>query len=165
MSGPAAMAWIGLGSNLDGPADHIRRALEELDDLRDTRRVHASALYRSAPIGPADQPDYCNAAAAVQTRLSPRALLCDLQALEQAHGRRRNRRWGARTLDLDLLLYEGRILREPELTLPHPHLHERAFVLVPLAEIAPEVTVPGRGRVAALAAAVADQDVAPWEAA
>lgn len=137
MSAPRHHAWIGLGSNLDGPRQHVERALEELDTLPLTRRLAASRLYVSAPQGPADQPDYVNAVAHLTTRLSPLALLDQLQALEQRHGRVRGRRWGPRTLDLDLLLFDDRHLALPRLTLPHPHMMQRAFVLVPLAELAP----------------------------
>lgn len=137
-------AWIGLGSNLDGPREHVARALEELDRLPLTRRLAASRLYASRPVGPADQPDYVNAVAHLATRLSPLALLDQLQALEQRHGRVRGRRWGPRTLDLDLLLYDDRRLTLPRLTLPHPEMTRRAFVLVPLAELAPRLALDGQ---------------------
>ncbi|QFU03251.1 2-amino-4-hydroxy-6-hydroxymethyldihydropteridine pyrophosphokinase [Halomonas sp. THAF5a] len=153
-------AWIGLGSNLDGPREHVARALEELDGLPLTRRVAASRLYASRPVGPADQPDYVNAVAELTTRLSPLALLDQLQALEQRHGRVRGRRWGPRTLDLDLLLYDDRRLALPRLTLPHPEMVRRAFVLVPLAELAPRLTLDGRS-LAGLAAEVDRDGLAP----
>ena len=137
-------AWIGLGSNLDGPREHVACALEELDRLPLTRRVAGSRLYASRPVGPADQPDFVNAVAHLATRLSPLALLDQLQALEQRHGRVRGRRWGPRTLDLDLLLYDDRRLALPRLTLPHPQMVRRAFVLVPLAELAPSLALDGQ---------------------
>ncbi|MDX1465359.1 MAG: 2-amino-4-hydroxy-6-hydroxymethyldihydropteridine diphosphokinase [Halomonas sp.] len=153
-------AWIGLGSNLDGPREHVARALEELDRLPLTRRLAASRLYASRPVGPADQPDYVNAVAQLATRLSPLALLDQLQALEQRHGRVRGRRWGPRTLDLDLLLYDDRRLALPRLTLPHPEMTRRAFVLVPLAELAPRLALDGQP-LSRLAAELEPQDLAP----
>ncbi|XKE45803.1 2-amino-4-hydroxy-6-hydroxymethyldihydropteridine diphosphokinase [Halomonas organivorans] len=135
-------AWIGLGSNLDGPHEHVERALDELDALPLTRRRQASRRYASRPVGPADQPDFVNAVAELETRLSPLALLDQLQALEQRHGRIRGRRWGPRTLDLDLLLFDDRRMATPRLILPHPEMARRAFVLVPLAELAPELSLP-----------------------
>lgn len=153
-------AWIGLGSNLDGPREHVARALDELERLPLTRRVAASRLYASRPMGPADQPDYVNAVAHLVTRLSPLALLDQLQALEQHHGRVRGRRWGPRTLDLDLLLYDDRRLTLPRLTLPHPEMARRAFVLVPLVELAPSLALDGTP-LARLAAELESQDLAP----
>ncbi|WP_280548905.1 2-amino-4-hydroxy-6-hydroxymethyldihydropteridine diphosphokinase [Halomonas sp. 11-S5] len=144
MSPPRQHAWIGLGSNLDGPREHVERALGELDRLPLTRRIAASRLYASAPLGPADQPDYINAVALLATRLSPLALLDQLQALEQRHGRVRRRRWGPRTLDLDLLLFDDQRVTLPRLTLPHPEMARRAFVLVPLAELAPSLVFDGQ---------------------
>ncbi|MCW4153597.1 2-amino-4-hydroxy-6-hydroxymethyldihydropteridine diphosphokinase [Halomonas sp. 18H] len=137
-----SFAWIGLGSNLDDPAEHVTRALTELDGLPLTQRVLASSLYATRPVGPADQPDFINAVARLETRLSPLALLDQLQALEQRHGRVRERRWGPRTLDLDLLLFNNRQLSWPRLTLPHAQMTRRAFVLVPLVEVAPKLSLP-----------------------
>ncbi|MEQ6918061.1 2-amino-4-hydroxy-6-hydroxymethyldihydropteridine diphosphokinase [Halomonas aquatica] len=144
MNDPGHHAWIGLGSNLEGPREHVERALGELDRLPLTRRVDASRLYASRPVGPADQPDYINAVAHLMTRLSPLALLDQLQALEQRHGRVRGRHWGPRTLDLDLLLFDDCRLTLPRLTLPHPEMARRAFVLVPLAELAPAMEFEGQ---------------------
>jgi len=132
------LAYIGLGSNLDDPEHQVRRALAELEALPLTRLEAGSPLYRSAPMGPQDQPPFINAVARLATHLSPLALLDQLQALEQRHRRVRRRHWGPRTLDLDLLLYEGCRARWPRLTLPHPGIAERNFVLVPLADIAPD---------------------------
>lgn len=136
-------AYIGLGSNLAGPVRQVERALDELDGLPLTRRLARSPLYRSRPVGPQDQPDFVNAVASVTTRLSPLALLDQLQALEQRHRRVRQRHWGPRTLDLDLLLFDTRHLASARLTLPHPGLLERAFVLIPLAGIAPNLVLDG----------------------
>jgi len=136
-------AFIGLGSNLEDPEGQLRAALRELEGLPDTRLTAHSPLYRSAPVGPPGQPDYINAAAALATRLTPQALLAGLQAIERAHGRRRGGvRWGPRTLDLDLLLHGDQVLSTATLTLPHPRLTERAFVLRPLADIAPGLILP-----------------------
>ncbi|MBA1264415.1 2-amino-4-hydroxy-6-hydroxymethyldihydropteridine diphosphokinase [Stutzerimonas sp. NM35] len=130
--------YIGLGSNLAEPGEQLRCALMALDALPDCHLAAVSSLYASDPLGPADQPRYNNAVAALDTRLSPLQLLDALQAIEQAQGRERKaERWGPRTLDLDILLFGERLLDEPRLTVPHYHLHARAFVLYPLAEIAP----------------------------
>lgn len=146
-------AYIGLGSNLGDPPSRIRGALADLAGLPQTRLLQTSSLYRSLPLGPPDQPDYVNAVAALDTALAPEALLDALQALEAQHGRARDgQRWGPRTLDLDLLLYGDRQLTTPRLTMPHPGLPQRAFVLYPLAEIAPDLQVPGLGSVQALLA-------------
>jgi 2-amino-4-hydroxy-6-hydroxymethyldihydropteridine diphosphokinase len=144
---PAAIAFIGLGSNLADPLVQVRRALMELESLPGTRVTARSSLYRTSPVGYLEQPDFINAAASVQTTLKPEALLAALLAIENRHGRRRTMRNAPRTLDLDLLLYGEEVLDQDGLTLPHPRLHERAFVLAPLAEIAPGAMVPGRGRV------------------
>lgn len=134
-------AYIGLGSNLDGPRQHVEQALVALKRLPVTQLLAASFCYASKPVGPQDQPDFVNAVAWVSTRLSPLALLDQLQALEQQHRRRRLRRWGPRTLDLDLLLFDDLSLDLPRLKLPHPAMQARAFVLSPLADIAPELTI------------------------
>jgi 2-amino-4-hydroxy-6-hydroxymethyldihydropteridine diphosphokinase len=143
----AVTAYIGLGANLDGPAAHIERAFVELDQLPATRLMTRSRLYKSEPLGPPGQPDYLNAVARLETRLEPEALLAELKLLEARHGRRAGPRWGPRPLDLDILLYADVALATPTLTLPHPGMHERAFVLYPLADIAPELEIPDWGRV------------------
>ncbi len=145
-----ATAYIALGSNLDDPAAQVRAGFAALAALPGTRRVAQSSLYRSTPVGYRDQPDFINAVACVTTTLAPRALLDALLAIEREHGRVRGVRNGPRTLDLDLLLYENLQHHEVGLTLPHPRLHERAFVLAPLAEIDPALKVPGQGAVQAL---------------
>nr|WP_299245282.1 2-amino-4-hydroxy-6-hydroxymethyldihydropteridine diphosphokinase [uncultured Halomonas sp.] len=141
MSEFAHQAYIGLGSNLNGPREHVEQALIALKRLPVTRLLAASPCYASKPVGPQDQPDFINAVARITTRLSPLALLDQLQALEQQHQRRRLRHWGPRTLDLDLLLFDDLSLDLPRLKLPHPAMQERAFVLFPLADIAPELTI------------------------
>jgi 2-amino-4-hydroxy-6-hydroxymethyldihydropteridine diphosphokinase len=147
-------AFIGLGSNLGDPTARVRAAIAALDDLTLTRVVVCSSLYRSAPVGYADQPDFINAVARVATELGPRELLDALLALERAQGRVRTIPNGPRTLDLDLLLYDQLAVHEPSLIVPHPRMHERAFVLVPLAEIASTAAIPGRGRVVDVLASV-----------
>jgi 2-amino-4-hydroxy-6-hydroxymethyldihydropteridine diphosphokinase len=154
-----ACAFVALGSNLDDPSGHVLQAMDELSDLPGTRVHRRSALYRTAPMGEPDQPDFINAVAQLGTQLDPFALLDGLLAIERRHGRVRSRRNAPRTLDLDLLLYDDRTLDTQGLHLPHPRLHERAFVLLPLAEIAPDANIPGRGRVASLLAGVAGQRV------
>ena len=140
-------AYVGLGSNLEDPPSQVRRAFQALAALPACRCVARSPWYRTAPVGgPSGQPDYLNAVAALDTALDPDALLAALQEIESAQGRMRNVRWGPRTLDLDLLLYGTLIRDDPRLTLPHPRLHERAFVLYPLYDIAPTLLHPGRGR-------------------
>ncbi len=135
--------FIGIGSNLAEPEQQVRRALYELGGLPATRLLAWSRLYRSRPMGPADQPDYVNAAALLSSGLEPEPLLDRLQALEAAHGRvREGERWGPRTLDLDLLLYGDQVIGTPRLTVPHPGLRERAFVLYPLADLKPDLVLP-----------------------
>ncbi|HRY14379.1 MAG: 2-amino-4-hydroxy-6-hydroxymethyldihydropteridine diphosphokinase [Candidatus Competibacteraceae bacterium] len=148
---PPVLAYIGIGSNRCDPANQVRRALQALATLPASRLTTHSPWYRTAPVGgPPGQPDYLNAVAAVETTLSPDALLAALQAMENAQGRVRAERWGPRTLDLDLLLYGSIIRDDPYLTLPHPRLHQRAFVLYPLHDIAPDLTIPGQGKLTAL---------------
>jgi len=149
------LAYIGLGSNLNGPRAQIERALLAFDELPETRLLRRSRLYRSLPWGRTDQPEFVNAAAVIGTRLTPRGLLDGLLSIERAAGRERGgERWGPRVLDLDVLVYADRAIDEPGLHVPHPHLCERAFVLLPLAEIAPDLEVPGCGRVDALLAKI-----------
>jgi 2-amino-4-hydroxy-6-hydroxymethyldihydropteridine diphosphokinase len=151
---PATIAYIGLGSNLDNPRSQIRQALVQLDSIPGTHVIARSSLYRTTPVGILEQPDFINAVASVQTTLKAQALLAGLLAIENRHGRKRTIRNAPRTLDLDLLLYGEEVFDREGLTLPHPRLHERAFVLAPLAEIAPGAIVPGRGRVEDLLARV-----------
>jgi 2-amino-4-hydroxy-6-hydroxymethyldihydropteridine diphosphokinase len=154
------IAAVGLGGNLDGPwggpEATMRLAITALGSFPQTQLLRASSLFRTPAWGNTAQPDFINAVALLHTALSPRALLDALLGLEQRFGRDRARavHWGPRTLDLDLLLHGDRIVDEPGLHVPHPHLHQRAFVLLPLAQVAPDLQVPGRGRVAELLARV-----------
>lgn len=157
-------ACIGLGGNLGDVAAALRSALAGLDALPDTRLLKASGFHRTPAWGVQEQPDFINAAAVLETGLAPRALLDALLRIERGHGRMRaadDGRWGPRTLDLDLLLYGDQVIDEPGLVVPHPHMHARAFVLVPLAEVAPDAVVPGRGRVDVLLAAVDASGIHP----
>ena len=154
MSRVVEAAYIALGSNLDDPRRQLQAAFDALARLPDTQLVARSSLYRSAPVGYANQPDFVNAAAAIRTALSPRALLDALLAIEREHGRVREFVNAPRTLDLDIALYGEHVIHEPGLSIPHPRLHQRAFVLAPLAEIAPDAVAPGRGRVRELLAGV-----------
>lgn len=155
------IATVGLGANLNDPAAQIEYAFAELDRLPGTRLVARSSLYASAPVGYLDQPDFVNAVAQVETSLAPRALLAALLDIEHRHGRERSFRNAPRTLDLDLLLYGDARFHEDGLTLPHPRMHERAFVLLPLLEIAPDALIPGIGRAADWARLCAGQSIAP----
>lgn len=154
-----ANAFIALGANLGDPAATITVAFAALRQLPQTRVVATSHLYRTAPIGLAGQPDFINAAARVETGLAPEGLLDALLDIEQEFGRIRAERNGPRTLDLDVLLYDDLVLDTPRLTLPHPRLHLRAFVLQPLADLAPDLAIPGRGTLAAWLPAVASQRI------
>lgn len=143
---PSVRAYIAIGSNLNDPEAQVRQAFRVLAELPASRLIACSPLYRSAPVGgPPDQLDYVNAVTALDTVLNPDGLLTTLQAIEVQQGRIRTVRWGPRTLDLDLLLYDRLVLDGPRLTLPHPRLHERAFVLYPLYDIAPDLEIPGHG--------------------
>ena len=141
------IAFVGLGGNLGDPVATLGAALQALDEVQDTRLLRASRLYRTPAWGLEQQTDFINAVAMLETRLAAQALLESLFVIERRHGRVREaeQRWGPRTLDLDLLLYGDAVIDEPGLRVPHPHLHERAFALLPLLEIAADVEIPGRG--------------------
>lgn len=158
MSGPVR-AWIGLGSNLGDPVATLRSALQALARLPQTQLIHHSHLYRSAAWGLAAQPDFVNGVALIETSLPARAVLDAMLDLERSFGRVRRERWGPRVLDLDLLLYGQWIIDEAGLHVPHPHLHERAFALVPMLEVDPEVVIPGRGPARAALAVLASEPI------
>ncbi|WP_374358090.1 2-amino-4-hydroxy-6-hydroxymethyldihydropteridine diphosphokinase [Chitinimonas sp.] len=147
-------AYIGLGANLGEAAQTVAEAIAALGQLPQTRLLGASSLYRSAPVGYLDQPDFINAVAGIETALSPDALLDGLWAVEERFGRERSFRNAPRTLDLDLLLYGGQQIGTERLTVPHPRMHERSFVLRPLLEIAPQLQLPDGRALAELAAAL-----------
>ncbi len=142
-----ATVFLGLGSNLEQPVVQLSRALREVHEIPNTALIRVSSFYDTVPIGLADQPNFVNAVAELQTQLNPGELLNHLIEIEAAHKRIRSVRDGPRTLDLDILLFNDVCMNEPMLTIPHPRMHERAFVLWPLAEIAPELAIPGRGYV------------------
>ncbi len=147
--GPAAIteikpvvAYLGLGANQGDPRRQLQEAMVRLGATEEVEVVKASSFYRTPPLGPPDQPWYINAVIQVHTRLTPEELLRVMQRVEQDLGRVRRERWGPRLIDIDLLLYDGVILRDPDLCLPHPEMHKRSFVLVPLTEIAPQAWHP-----------------------
>src|SRR6478735_9520100 len=147
----SVVAYIGIGSNLAQPTQQVEKAVSALKAIPATQLLCVSPWYGSTPVGgPSEQPDYINGAACLQTRLSPLKLLDALQAIEEQQGRERHTRWGARTLDLDLLLYGDQTIHDERLTVPHPRMTERAFVLAPLADIAPHLVLPNGCSVASL---------------
>jgi 2-amino-4-hydroxy-6-hydroxymethyldihydropteridine diphosphokinase len=153
-------AYIGVGSNLDDPRAQVLSAFAELAKLPSTRVIVTSPIYRSRPFGPVKQPDFANAVAGVLTQLEPRALLASLHSIEAAQGRPEQReRWGPRVIDLDVLVYGRERFDDPELTLPHPGIVERNFVLYPLADIAPDLDIPGLGRVTELKGRVTSEGI------
>lgn len=157
--------WLGLGANLGDPQAQVERAFEQIDALPQTRLIARSALYRSDPVGPPGQPDYCNAVCEIETALAPDALLDAVLAIEVDNGRTRDGvRWQARRLDIDLLHVDGYAVDTPRLTLPHPHLAARNWVLVPLADIAPQLVIPGMGSIAALAQRLGHAGLRRWAA-
>lgn len=153
------LAYVALGANLGDPVATVKQAVEALKGLPRGCLLTVSSLYRTAPIGLKDQPDFINAVAALETELTPAALLDELFAIEAHFGRQRSIRNAPRTLDLDLLLYGEICLDDPAITLPHPRMHERAFVLAPLAEIAPSLAIPGHGSIGVLRERCAEQNI------
>jgi 2-amino-4-hydroxy-6-hydroxymethyldihydropteridine diphosphokinase len=155
-------AYVALGANLGDPAGQVRGALARLGELAGCRFVACSRLWRSAPLGPVEQPEFVNAAAGLLTTLGPQVLLAELKGIERAMGREQPAlRWGPRVIDLDLLVLGEERVEEPGLALPHPGVHQRNFVLYPLAEFAPDLWIPGRGRVRRLAAEVGAAGLQP----
>lgn len=152
-------AWIGLGSNQDSPLQQLHLALEALQQLPHSRLLDASPLYQSRPLGPSDQPDFLNMAARLDTGLAPLELLDQLLAIEDIQGRVRERHWGPRTIDLDLLLFDNRVIDEPRLQVPHPELPNRDFVLRPLADLAPALALPDGRRIEDLLASCPDNNL------
>ena len=152
-------AFIALGSNLAEPEVQVNQAFAALAQLPQSRLLAQSSLYRSAPVGYAEQADFINAVAHIETGLAPHDLLQSLLGIERTFGRVRDFRNAPRTLDLDLLLYADLMFHEPGLTLPHPRMHERAFVLLPLVEIAPECEIPGKGKARDWLMRVSDQTI------
>ena len=152
-------AFIALGSNLDDPASQVRRAFEEMARLPSSHVVRRSSLYCSAPVGRLDQPDFINAVVELETALAPRRLLAALLEIERNHGRIREYPNSPRTLDLDILMYDDVKCDEPDLILPHPRMHQRAFVLRPLLEIVPNCHISGHGSAAELLLLCSEQQI------
>ncbi|MDE1189563.1 MAG: 2-amino-4-hydroxy-6-hydroxymethyldihydropteridine diphosphokinase [Pantoea sp.] len=155
--------YLALGSNLADPLHQVDAALAALDAIPQTRRVATSSLYRTPPYGPPDQPDYLNAVVALETGLSAESLLDQTQRIELEHGRvRKAERWGPRTLDLDILLFGDAVINTPRLTVPHYDMHNRAFMLLPLLELAPQLTFPDGTPLAPLLAALDQSEIRFW---
>ena len=139
--------YIGLGSNMESPKQHITTAIDALGEIQSTRVTNVSSIYKSKPVGPQDQDDYVNAVVELETELTAIALLDNLQAIENEHGRVRTERWGPRTLDLDILMFADDVIQNERLTVPHIEMTNRCFVLVPLAELKPDIQIPGKGSI------------------
>ena len=155
--------WLAIGSNLASPLQQVNAALAALAQIPDTRVVTVSAFYRTPPLGPQDQPDYLNAAVALETALEPEALLDHTQRIELQQGRvRKDERWGPRTLDLDIMLFGDRVMNTPRLTVPHYDMKNRGFMLWPLFEIAPELTFPDGERLTAVLQRLDEPSPARW---
>ena len=153
------LAYIGLGANLGEPHRQLTEALSAMSGLPETRLARHSSFYRTAPVGYANQPEFLNAVAALETRLAPGVLLEGLQGIERRHGRERSFPDAPRTLDLDLLLFGDEQIARPGLTVPHPRMHERAFVLQPLLELDPAISIPGKGSASAFLATCSRQKI------
>ena len=153
------LAYVAIGSNLGRPVEQVEQAFEDLGSIAQTALVKRSSLYRSKPLGYADQPPFVNAVALLDTALPPEGLLDALQAIEARHGRSRSFANAPRTLDLDLLLYGDAVVNQPRLVVPHPRMHLRAFVLQPLVEIAGGIAIPGIGAAQAMLEQCGDQSV------
>lgn len=158
-----AQAYIGLGSNLDSPADQLGRALTAIANHDAIQQVQSSPWYQSRAVGPGEQPDYLNAVAKISTSLSPGALLTALQTIENHQGRTRSVRWGARTLDLDILLYDQLVVSTDVLTIPHPEIRYRGFVLKPLADLSPELCLPNGESIAQCLLECDSSDLVPFQ--
>ena len=156
-------AYVGIGSNLNDPRARVHEAFGHLEGLRSTGWLRRSRLYRTRPMGPQDQPEYVNAAAGLLTQLTARELLAALLGIEKSMGRNRQERWGPRVIDLDLIWMPGEIIDEPGLTLPHPGVSTRNFVLYPLADIAPSLAIPGHGKVSELKRRAGDDGISVLE--
>lgn len=157
------LAFIALGSNQASPLEQVAQALDALATLAHSRVVATSSFYRTKPLGPQDQPDYLNAAVALETTLTPEELLAHTQRIELEQGRvRKDERWGPRTLDLDIMLFGTQILNTPQLTVPHYDMKNRAFMLVPLLEIAPDSVFPDGQSVAAVLETLSRSGITYW---
>ncbi len=153
-------AWIGLGANLQQPIAQLKEAIRRMAAASDIEVLATSSFYRTPPWGDEQQSDFVNAVVLLETSLQPLDLLHQLQAIENDMGRvRKGRRWGPRLIDIDILLYEQLQIKSDELTVPHPHMHERAFVLLPITELDPKIEIPGKGRVDELLNAIGQNGI------
>ena len=148
------IAYIGLGSNMHSPIKQIKSAIKLIEEIASTEITDVSSLYKSKPVGPQDQDDYINAVVKIETELMPYELLERIQEIEKQHGRIRGERWGPRVIDLDILMFGNKIMTDQKLTIPHPEIHNRSFVLVPLAEIDSDCEIPGKGLISDLLATI-----------
>ena len=151
--------YISMGSNLNYPVAQLKRAIQEIAGLPQTTVTDISSLYYSAPLGPRFQPWYFNCVIAIESRVKPQRLLQMLHKIEKTHRRKRRKRWGPRTLDLDILLFGQQRIRYQRLTVPHPQMIKRAFVLVPLAEITADLTIPNHGKIADIASRISTDNL------
>lgn len=156
-----ARVYVGLGGNVGDALGRIQQAITELSEIPRSSLLAQSSLYRTAPIGIEDQAEFVNAVAKLRTELPPRELLGELHRIERRHGRVRRERNGPRTLDLDLLMYDDLASDDPSMIIPHPRMHGRAFVLIPLSEIAPDCVIPGQGPISELLSKLSNQGVTP----
>ena len=153
------IAYIGLGSNMHSPIKQIKSAIKLIEEIASTEITDVSSLYKSKPLGPQDQDDYINAVVKIETELMPYELLERMQEIEKQHGRIRGERWGPRVIDLDILMFGNKIMTDQKLTIPHPEIHNRSFVLVPLAEIDSDCEIPGKGPISDLLATIDKSNV------
>lgn len=159
---PAILAYIAIGSNLDNPVYQVRSALKSLHNITKSRINKISKLYQTPPLGPSGQQDYINAVISLETQLNAHDLLTELWRIENEHGRiRTTKRWDSRVLDLDLILFDNLSINTPQLTVPHPEFHKRAFVLVPLSDIAPDLVVPSGKKLSELIDALPESKLSP----
>ena len=154
-----AKVYIGIGSNLENPLEQLKAAVSALREIPQTSLTQISNIYQTAPIGPPGQPDYTNAAALLETSLTPEALLDELQRIELDQGRVRKERWGPRTLDLDIILYAGMTIRTARLTVPHIEMENRNFVLIPLSDISPDLMLPNGESLQVVTAAAGNEGI------
>lgn len=158
------LIYVALGSNLEQPLQQLQRACDHLQSSPDIQLTRASRIYKSSPVGPQDQPDFYNAMVAIESTLSPQQLLTQLQHIEQQQQRVRLRHWGPRTIDLDLILYGDHIIQEENLVVPHPRMQERHFVLLPLADLVPNLTLPDGTKLNELIESLDTHDIQPVSA-
>lgn len=163
MASDAGSVWLGLGSNMQYPVVQIKQAIKKLTKLENTKVVRVSSFYLNPPVGPAFQPWFVNAVVRIETRLSPMQLLRKLQHIEKSQKRKRRKRWGPRTLDIDILLYKNKIIKNKYLKVPHPHMLTRPFVMWPLYEITPDLVLPNHGKIETLLKDITKTDLIKYD--